>query len=196
MIEMQKEQTFISAVVYLHNDAGTVISFMENMEKVLQDNFVNYEIIAVEDACTDDTMAKLKNWAKGKDLALTILHMSLYHGVEDAMNAGIDTAIGDFLFEFDSTQMPYPSTLIMDAYRTALQGNDIVCVCPEHVHGSSGLFYKIFNANSSSVYKIQTDAFRLITRRAINRVHASHAYMPYRKAAYAASGLKMCFSYI
>ena len=30
-----------------------------------------------------------------------------------------------------------------------------------------------------------------MTRRAINRVHASSAHLPYRKAAYAASGLKM-----
>lgn len=192
MIETQKEKTFISAIVYLHNDTDTVINFFENIEKVLQNNFSNYEIIAVDDSCTDDTMLKLKQWAEGKVVALTILHMSIYHGVEDAMNAGVDAAIGDFLFEFDSTQMPYPSELIIKAYRTALEGNDIVCACPEHVSGSSRFFYKIFNANSSSVYKIQTDAFRLVTRRAINRVHASHSYMPYRKAAYAASGLKMC----
>ena len=32
---------------------------------------------------------------------------------------------------------------------------------------------------------------RLVSRRAINRVHASSETLPYRKAAYAASGLKM-----
>ena len=30
-----------------------------------------------------------------------------------------------------------------------------------------------------------------MTRRAVNRVHASSEHLPYRKAAYAASGLKM-----
>ena len=117
--------------------------------------------------------------------------MSLYHGVENAMNAGIDAAIGDFIYEFDSTQLPYEPYLIMDAYRRSLEGNDIVCICPKYVSGSSGLFYKLFNANINSEYKLQTDAFRLVTRRALNRVHASHSYMPYRKAAYVASGLKM-----
>ena len=53
------------------------------------------------------------------------------------------------------------------------------------------LFYKVFNAHSQSAYRLRTDAFRLVTRRAINRVHASSAHLPYRKAAYAASGLKM-----
>src|SRR5699024_3151490 len=51
--------------------------------------------------------------------------------------------------------------------------------------------YKIFNANSHSAYRLRTDAFRLVTRRAINRVHATSPHLPYRKAAYAASGLKM-----
>lgn len=39
---------------------------------------------------------------------LTILNMSLHQGVEQAMNAGLDAAIGDFVFEFDSLDTPYP----------------------------------------------------------------------------------------
>ena len=53
------------------------------------------------------------------------------------------------------------------------------------------MFYRVFNGNSHSAYKLRTDAFRLVSRRAINRVHASSETLPYRKAAYAASGLKM-----
>ena len=62
---------------------------------------------------------------------------------------------------------------------------------PRTVRGGSSLFYKVFNAHSQSAYRLRTDAFRLVTRRAINRVHASSTHLPYRKAAYAASGLKM-----
>ena len=115
--------------------------------------------------------------------------MSLYHGLENAMNAGLDASIGDYVYEFDSTELCYPAAMIFDAYRTALQGSDIVSVCPKATR--SGLFYRIFNANSHSNYQLRTDAFRLVSRRAINRVHASSETLPYRKAAYAASGLKM-----
>ena len=115
----------------------------------------------------------------------------MYHGLENAMNAGLDAAIGDYVYEFDSTELCYPAELIFKAYQTALTGSDIVSVCPRTVRGSSGLFYKVFNAHSQSAYRLRTDAFRLVTRRAINRVHASSAHLPYRKAAYAASGLKM-----
>ena len=143
----------------------------------------------VDDACTDDTVERLRAWGKDQAAPLTILHMSLYHGLENAMNAGLDASIGDYVYEFDSTELCYPAAMIFDAYRTALQGSDIVSVCPKATR--SGLFYRIFNANSHSNYQLRTDAFRLVTRRAINRVHASSAHLPYRKAAYAACGLKM-----
>ena len=40
--------------------------------------------------------------AQAQDTTITILNMSFFHGVEAAMNAGVDLAIGDFVFEFDS----------------------------------------------------------------------------------------------
>lgn len=188
---MDKEKNFISSVVYLHNNDQDAIDFFEAMDVVLAGRFEKYEYIAVDDACDDDTINRLRKWAQEKSCPLTIVHLSLFHGKESAMNAGIDAAIGDYIFEFDTAKKIFDINTVLNAYELALQGNDIVCVCPNHVKLSSKLFYNIFNRNSKSKYEVQTDAFRLVTRRAINRVHASNSYMPYRKAAYAASGLKM-----
>ena len=186
-----KEKNFVSAVVYLHNDGDRAVAFCRAVASELDAHFAQYELVVVDDACTDDTVARLREWGREQTAPLTILHMSLFHGLEDAMNAGLDAAIGDYVYEFDSTELCYPASLIFEAYRTALTGSDIVSVCPRTVRGGSSLFYKLFNANSPSAYQLRTDAFRLVTRRAINRVHASSAHLPYRKAAYAASGLKM-----
>ena len=186
-----KEKNFVSAVVYLHNDGARGVAFCRAVAAQLDAHFAQYELVAVDDACTDDTVTALRAWAKEQTAPVTILHMSLYHGLENAMNAGLDAAIGDYVYEFDSTAMPYPADLIWEAYRTALQGSDIVSVCPDSTRRGSGLFYRIFNANAHSPYQLRTDAFRLFTRRAINRVHATSAHLPYRKAAYAACGLKM-----
>ena len=109
--------------------------------------------------------------------------------LENAMNAGLDAAIGDYVYEFDAAALPCAPELVFAAYQKALEGNDIVSVCPET--SRSRLFYALFNASSRSPYRLRTDVFRLVTRRAINRVHAVSAHLPYRKAAYAASGLKM-----
>lgn len=186
-----KEKNFISAVIYLHNDGPRATEFCRAVADQLDAHFAQYELVVVDDACTDATVETLRVWGREQAAPLTILHMSLYHGLENAMNAGLDAAIGDYVYEFDSTRMPYPANCIFAAYQKALEGNDIVSVCPDTSRRSSGLFYRIFNANSHSPYRLRTDAFRLVTRRAINRVHASSAHLPYRKAAYAASGLKM-----
>ena len=188
---MLKDNNFISAVVYLHNDGARAMEFCRTVAAELDANFKQYELVVVDDACTDDTVKQLRTWGREQDAPLTILHMSIYHGLEDAMNAGLDAAIGDYVYEFDSTELCYAPTLIMQAYRAALDGNDIVSVCPRTVRGGSSLFYRVFNAHSRSAYRLRTDAFRLVTRRAINRVHASSTHLPYRKAAYAASGLRM-----
>ncbi|MDD6321025.1 MAG: glycosyltransferase [Oscillospiraceae bacterium] len=191
MTMTNKEKNFISAVVYLHNDGARAVEFFRSLAEVLDAAFEQYELVAVDDACTDDTIPALRAWAAGLEKPLTVLHMSLHQGLELAMNAGLDAAIGDYVYEFDSCEMPYSMDLVVKAYRTALSGSDIVSVCPNKTAGSSRMFYRIFNANSNSAYRLRTDAFRLVSRRAINRVHASSENLPYRKAAYAASGLKM-----
>lgn len=186
-----KEKNFISAVVYLHNDGVRAVKFFKMLTEQLDAHFEQYELIAVDDACTDDTVSLLRDWAKDLTKPLTFLHMSLFQRLEPCMNAGLDASIGDYVYEFDTTDTPYPADMIFAAYQTALTGSDIVSVCPNRTNGSSRLFYGVFNANSHSAYRLRTDAFRLVSRRAVNRVHASSEHLPYRKAAYAASGLKM-----
>ena len=100
-------------------------------------HFAQYELVVVDDACTDDTVAQLRVWGKEQAAPLTILHMSTYHGLENAMNAGLDAAIGDYVYEFDSTELCYPAELIFKAYQTALNGSDIVSVCPRTVRAVS-----------------------------------------------------------
>ncbi len=35
--------------------------------------------------------------------SISVINMSYFHGLELSMNAGMDMAIGDFVFEFDNT---------------------------------------------------------------------------------------------
>lgn len=189
---MSKEHNFVSAVVYLHNCAADVQAFLTMLHGQLEENFDKFEIVCVNDASTDDSAAIVRSYAKERDFPLTLVQMSTWQGVERAMTAGIDIAIGDFVFEFDGVEMPYDPALLMECYRKALQGNDIVWACPRRGRGGfRKLFYRLFNASFDSIYPVQEDAFRVVSRRALNRVHAISATPPYRKAAYAASGLKV-----
>ena len=168
-----KESNFVSAVVCLHDAGRAAADFFAALDGVLAQHFAHYELIAVNDGCTDDTVPALKAWAaEHLEAPLTVVNMSLRQGVEKAMNAGLDAAIGDFVFEFDRPAMGYDPDLIWQAYQKALTGFDVVTVCPSRQRLTSRAFYRVFNKFSNSPYKLSTDAFRLVSRRAVNRVKA------------------------
>ncbi len=184
-----KEHNFISAVInFGRGGVNDCLSFIKNLNNVLDEHFLQYEIIGVTSGRHSEE-AQIREWARSIDAPVTLLTMSLKQPHEQCMNAGLDISIGDYVFEFESTEMPYSADLIWKAYETAVQGNDIVSVCPEKTR--SKLFYKLFNSFSNAEYNIRTEAFRLVSRRAINRVHSINENQPYQKAAYAACGLKM-----
>ena len=62
-----KEKNFISAVVYLHNDGTRAVEFCRAVAAELDSHFAQYELVVVDDACTDDTVERLRAW--GKDQA-------------------------------------------------------------------------------------------------------------------------------
>jgi len=186
-----QEKNFISAVVYIHNNAQLVRTFLETLHGTLSKNFEKYEIICVNDCSGDDSEEIIKNTAKELDsVALSIINMGYYQGMEASINAGVDLAIGDFVFEFENCIIDYEPQLIMDMYYHSLKGFDIVAASNHHSRKTSRLFYWLFNANSHMQYKLATETFRLLSRRAINRTRAVSRSLPYRKAIYASCGLK------
>ena len=188
-----KEKNFISAVIYVRNDVENVIAFSKQLLSILSNKFLNYEIIYVNDGSTNKTIDEIKKYAKTiKDVSVNIINMSFYQGKEVSMNAGVDFAIGDFVYQFDTTLIDYDLDIIFKIYEKALEGYDIVNAVPNKKKRlSSTLFYKIFNKNSNFAYKLGTETFQILSRRAINRIYAANKTVPYRKAVQANSGLKI-----
>lgn len=186
-----KEQNYVSAVVYVDKVDHQTMNFFDAVNTCLDQHFLNYELIAVTTYNGNHDDSPLRNWSKSLKRPLTLVHMSLKQSHEQCMNAGLDISIGDYVYEFDSTEQPYEIDLIWNAYELAMKGNDIVSVCPKTEKFISQCFYHIFNAHSNAEYKLRSDVFRLVSRRAINRAHAISENLPYRKATYATCGLKM-----
>lgn len=184
------EKNYISVVVYVHNDASKLPMFMDTLYGHISSKFENYEFIFVDDASTDKSPAVIKEFFKEIPDTATLMTMSFYQGMEKSMVAGVDAAVGDYVYEFDSVNITYPVTTIWDVYLSAVNGNDIVAAVPSKSRSlSSQLFYDVFNHFSDIDGKLRTEVFRIISRRAINRVYSMTATIPYRKAAYASCGL-------
>lgn len=192
MQENGKEKKFVSAVVYLHNAEENVLDFFHRVIPVFENYFGEYEVVCVDDGCTDGTVGALKEYLQEHELAaiVSLVHMSFSHGMESAMNAGRDLAIGDFVYEFDSVEVDYEPELILEAYHRLLAGNDIVAVTTgKPARLSSAIFYGLYNQTNRGKSKIGPETFRLVSRRAINRVKSMGQYIPYRKAVYSSCGL-------
>ena len=189
----KKEQKFISLVVYLNNAENKVIPFLNKILPVIEDNFMQYELVCVDDGCTDGSIQVLKDYLKEKkrSVMVNIIHMSFFHGLESSMNAGRDLAIGDFVYEFDSTDVDYNPKLLIHLYDKLLEGYDIVSAgIKGKIPLTSRMFYYIYNKTSRGKGIIGPESFRLVSRRAINRVKTIGQYIPYRKAIYSNCGLR------
>lgn len=187
-----KEKNFISAVIYVHNAENRIERFLNAIIRVLEDHFEHSEIICVNDCSQDNSLQIIKDTSiVAKSTSVSVLNMSYFHGQELAMNAGMDLSIGDFVLEFDNTVLDFEEHMVMQVYHRSLQGYDIVSASPDRKEKfSSRLFYKIFDHFAGLPYKMNTESFRILSRRVINRIKSMNTAVIYRKAMYAHSGLK------
>ncbi|MDO4303752.1 MAG: glycosyltransferase [Bacillota bacterium] len=193
-----KEKKFISLVIYLHNAAEYLKHFLDVVVPVFESNFEQFEIVCVDDDCQDGTVDKLKEYVELHQwkAMVNVVHMSYFQGLESAMNAGRDIAIGDFVYEFDDIFVDYDPAVIMETYYKLLSGNDIVAASSKgKMRFTSKLFYSLYNKTSRGNGKIGPETFRIISRRAINRIKSMGQYIPYRKAVYTNCGLKAATVY-
>ena len=193
MEQTGKEKNFVSCVVYLHNDGAVVKDFMRSICGVMQANFEKFEVVCVNDGCVDNTVEQLNAFLEEGQYArsVSLINLSFYQGVETAMNAGSDLAVGDFIFEFDQCNLDFDEELIMQVYRRALEGYDVVAASPKRgVALTSRVFYGLYNWSTKNRYRIRQERFRVVSRRAVNRVNQMNIYVPYRKAMYMNCGLK------
>lgn len=187
---IEKNKCFISTVVYLHNRSVVELEqFCDKVVRKLSDGFENNEVIfvldghgVITDGVINDVLKKL-----GLNIMAETVQMAYYQGIEAAMCAGDDLAIGDFVFEFDSIDVDYEDELPLQVFERARTGFDIVSAGDDSMSFASRIFYKLLNHRSS--YEVRHESFRVVSRRALNRVKILNHTIPYRKVLYAASGL-------
>lgn len=187
-----KEKNFASAVIYVHNAENRIENFLENIIGVMEENFEHSEIICMNDSSDDNSLDIIKKTSKvATSTSVSVINMSCFHGLELAMNAGVDMSIGDFVFEFDNTNADFDTSVVFEIYKHSLEGYDIVSASPDKKEKfTSKLFYNVFDKFTDISYEMSTESFRVLSRRVINRISSMNKTVPYRKAIYANCGLK------
>lgn len=187
----KKESAFISAVVYSCSNSDKLFSFTLELFNELEKHFANYEIVIVDNCNPNIESVKSELTARiSASDSITIVHMSEVQSLEACMRAGVDVAVGDFVYEFEGISYDFNTDAMWKAYRKAQEGYDIINAEIKNNSISRTMYYNIFNKFSKSKYDLYAVAFRLVSRRTINRIISLNLDIDWRNAAYANCGLK------
>ena len=93
---MTVSDLFVSVIAPLGNDAGIIADFISDVVMVLKQNYSNYELVLVDDGSTDGTVGRVGELLQVQD-CIRLIRLSRRFGVELAISAGLDSAIGDFV---------------------------------------------------------------------------------------------------
>lgn len=187
------EPKFVSVVAYVKNSEEQIAPFLDAVMQTVEREFERCELILVDDASQDHSVEKVHAYydAHQADYLVSIIRMGAAQGLESSMNAGRDMAIGDYVYEFDDMVVDYDLSLIRQVYDRCVSGADIVsAVSGVRTRMTSRMFYSVFNRFSKTQNRIGQETFRIVSRRAVNRVRSIGSYIPYRKAVYQNCGLK------
>lgn len=184
-----KEQVFVSAVLYAHNNEFEIEQALLELDRTLRTYFKNYEIIIVNDFSQDRTLENAHSAIKDIFGDTTIINLSRKHGVEHAMMAGLNKSMGDFVFELESLNIDFEMELLYEMFKTATgKGFDIVAAASGQAGWKSRMFYKLLNRVSYLNLSLSTESVRLVTRRALNAMLNLKERVRYRKALYELTG--------
>lgn len=133
----------------------------------------NYEIIAVDDGSTDNTLQEMKSIATG-DERFFYVEFSRNFGHQNALKAGMDLAHGDCLISMDA-DMQHPPELLPVMLEKWEEGYEVVYTrrmeskkLSVMKRYTSRLFYKTMNFLSNIELEQGTADFRLLDRLVVN----------------------------
>jgi polyisoprenyl-phosphate glycosyltransferase len=165
----------VSFVVPVFNEETSVVPFVDALAKAMRPTGCRYEIVFVNDGCTDGTLAALRK-IKGWNPAVVIVSLSRNFGKEAALTAGIDLAKGDVVVPID-VDLQDPPELIEPFLACWREGADIVYGVRSTRTSDSWVkrrtaeaFYKLFNAVSSVPIPRNAGDFRLIDRQVVEQI--------------------------
>ncbi len=167
----------LSIVAPFYNESEVIGLFYHALRPVLGSlRDLDVELVLVDDGSTDDTLDQLNQIAE-RDSAVRVYSLSRNFGHQIALTAGLDAAVGDAVIMMDS-DLQHPPTLIPELVRRWREGHDVVSAIRQSTADASwfkgvtsGGFYTLLNALSSTKVPQGAADYCLLSRRVVKSLH-------------------------
>lgn len=150
-VEIVKQSNVSNPKITIIVPAYNVENFIaESLDSVLAQTYTNWEIVAINDASTDNTLDLLKKLTED-DERVTIVNCLKNKGLGHARNVGLDIAKGEFVQFLDSDDLLLPETFEILLKQIEKENADILLFDGE-------IFYdnpednELFNSKRTSFY--------------------------------------------
>ncbi len=182
------EKAFISFVFYLKDDFKNISKLLSNLKDYYLKFNGAYEIILVDDSSNEEYSKQVTDFAKKEGLNIILIRLAWDHGLERAMQSGVDLAIGDFIVEVDYPYIGITDELLSKLFDTSAKGFDVVSVVNKSGSNFSKLFYKILKRYSDLNFEVKSEVVRIVSRRVVNNSYSNSSPFYYRKIKYRSTG--------
>ena len=172
-----KEAPLVSVVLSFRNEEGVIPELVARLVKALTGAGLAYELIFVNDASTDGSLALLEEHHR-KDPAVKVVNMSRRFGVAPCVLAGMRFASGDAVVYMDA-DLQDPPELIPELVARWREGADVVYTVRTARHGEHGgkmwltrMAYRAVGRLAEIELPEEAGDFKLLSRRAVEHLLA------------------------
>ena len=185
----------ISIIIPSYNEEGNVEHTAEVVSRIMQENYIDYELVFVNDGSKDHTWDKLDEMARS-DSHIVAVNFSRNFGKESAIFAGLEVAKGDACVLMDC-DLQHPPETIVEMYKI-WRNNDVDVVEGRKADrgkenkvykGFSLFFYKLINKASGLDMEAASD-FKLLDRKAVDALNAMPERLTFFRAMSSWVGFK------
>lgn len=162
-----------SIVAPIYNEIDNLQEFYRRVKEVMDSTGKGWELVLVDDGCTDGSTEKMRELAKAdKHVRPVIFARNFGHQI--AVTAGLDYARGDAVIVIDA-DLQDPPEVILELAEKWQEGYEVVyAVRAERVGESwfkkftAALFYRIIYRITDVEIPLDTGDFRLLDRKVVN----------------------------
>ncbi|MEG1009293.1 MAG: glycosyltransferase family 2 protein [Clostridia bacterium] len=187
----------MSLVIPCYNEEESLPLFYDEICKVMNImNYIEFELIFIDDGSTDLTLKLLKELNK-KDNRIHYITFSRNFGKEAAIYAGFESATGDYIAMLDA-DLQDPPSLLPEMYKYILE-EEYDCIATRRVSRDgeppirsffARVFYRLINKISKVEMVDGARDYRLMTKQMVDAILSMKEYNRYSKGIFSFVGFK------